>query len=320
MGNLKQGENKNDFSRRKFIKGSASAVAATSLLGVGSIAAAQDGTANKPEDPDTSVRWKSKPGDLYNRTYGYGDKDVTGWKGRIVYGATIGILQIECNIPMLPGDMGNPTTFDYPVIYESLGNLDPNWVLSPTPHPEVLKATISACKRLELQGVRAIIGNCGFFANYQTDVASEINTPFFNGSLMQVPMLLNSIGQDKKVGIMTANGPMLEEAPALKNCGVQDKDMNRIVIYGNQDGEQMLNCTLESGYLNPLALQKELIDLGKKMVEDHPDVGAVVLECTEFPPHAYAIQDALRLSVWDFTTMANFMHAGAMRAPFTGWM
>jgi len=24
--------------------------------------------------------------------------------------------------------------------------------------------------------------------------------------------------------------------------------------------------------------------------------------------------------VWDFVTMTNFMHAGAMRKPYTGWM
>ncbi len=57
-----------------------------------------------------------------------------------------------------------------------------------------------------------------------------------------------------------------------------------------------------------------------KMVKDNPDIGAVVLECTEFPPYAHAIQDAIRLNVWDFVTMTNFMHAGAMRKPFTGWM
>jgi len=46
----------------------------------------------------------------------------------------------------------------------------------------------------------------------------------------------------------------------------------------------------------------------------------VVLECTEFPPYAHAIQNAIRRSVWDFVTMTNFMHAGAMRKPYTGWM
>ena len=134
-------------------------------------------------------------------------------------------------------------------------------------------------------------------------------------------MLLTSIGTDKKVGILTANKPLLVDAPACKNCGVSDDDFkNRVVIYGAEEGEMMNRVTGEKGSFNPKALEKELVDLAKKMIAENPDVGAVVLECTEFPPYAHAIQDAIRLPVWDFVTMTNLMHAGAMRTPFTGWM
>ena len=96
--------------------------------------------------------------------------------------------------------------------------------------------------------------------------------------------------------------------------------MDRVVIYGAEKGTQMNRITGKKGTFNPDAFKQELVSLALKMFEEHPDIEAVVLECTEVPPHAYAIQDAIRRSVWDFTTMANFMHAGAMRKPFTGWM
>jgi hypothetical protein len=92
------------------------------------------------------------------------------------------------------------------------------------------------------------------------------------------------------------------------------------VVYGNEDGEQMNLITGLAGRYNPKALEKELVDLATTMIKEHPDVGTVLLECTEFPPHAHAIQNAIRRNVWDFTTMANFMQNGAMRKPFTGWM
>jgi len=307
-------------TRREVLSKAAVLAAGAAVIGGGTarLAAADEPKVDKASD--SSARWKAEPGDLYTETRGYGDKDVTGWKGRRVYGATVGILQLPANIPMLPGDVGNPTTFTFPVLYELIPDIDPFWVLASEPHPEVLKGTIAACKRLELQGVQSIIGNCGFFANYQPEVAKAIAVPFFNGSLMQVPMLLASVGSEKKVGVMTANAKLLKAAPALKNCGVAAADMDRVVIYGNEDGEQMNKVTGETGRFNPKALERELVDLATKMVREHPDIGAVVLECTEFPPYAHAIQDAIRLSVWDFTTMANFMHAGAMRAPFTGWL
>jgi hypothetical protein len=318
---LEQGETKSNLSRRNFIVGSASAIAAGSAIGLMGGASNAAVAPKPPESPDTSVRWETKPGDLYNEKSGYGDEDVTGWNGRLIYGPTVGILQLPANIPMLPGDMGNPTTFNFPVLYEEIEEIDPFWVLATEPHPVVLKKCIAACKRLAMQGVRTIIGNCGFFANYQPEVSKSLDpgVQFFNGSLMQVPMLLNSVGSNKKVGILTANAELLIPSPALKNCGVSDKDMSRVVIYGNEKGKQMKKITGETGRFNPKALEEELVDLAVKMIKKHPDIGAVVLECTEFPPYAHAIQNAIRRNVWDFVTMTNFMHAGAMRKPFTGW-
>ena len=75
-----------------------------------------------------------------------------------------------------------------------------------------------------------------------------------------------------------------------------------------------LRSRVKRAAFNPKAFEKELVDLAVEMVTvKHPDIGAVVLECTEFPPYAHAIQNAIRRSVWDFVTMTNFMHAGAMR-------
>ena len=325
-----QHDTDNDLSRREFLSRSTGTVVAASAIAAGSavglMGAASDASAAvappEPESPDTSVRWNTEHGDLYNEKLGYGDRDVTGWKGRYVYGPTVGILQLPANIPMLPGDVGNPTTFDFPVLYELIEEIDPFWVLADKPHPVVMKKVIAACKRLTMQGVTTIIGNCGFFANYQPEVAEslDVGVTYFNGSLMQLPMILTSVGANKKVGVLTASKKLLMPSPALKYSGVSDEDMKRIVVYGNEDGKEMLKVTGETGRFNPKKLEKELVDLAKKMVKENPDVGAIVLECTEFPPYAHAIQDAVRLNIWDFVTMTKFMHAGAMQKPYTGWI
>ena len=334
MENLEQGETKSNLSRREFLSKSTGTIAAASAIAAGASLLSTEASAAWPKSSDVSIpsdlmpvvdvdpdlRWKIRQGDLYYEKRGYEDRDVTGWKGRSVYGPTVGIVQLPANIPMLPGDMGNATTFDFPVLYELIPDINPHWVLSAEPHPEVLKRTIIAAHRLEMQGCRAIIGNCGFFANYQPEVAKAITVPFFNGSLMQVPMALIAVGSNKKVGVLTANGKLLKAAPALKNSGVADKDMSRVVIYGNEDGKQMNNVTGEKGQFSPKGLEKELVALAKKMVKEHPDIGAIVLECTEFPPHAFAIQEAVRLPMYDFVTLTKLMHAGAMQKPYTGWL
>ena len=271
-----------------------------------------------PELVDTSLRWNATPGPLYSETTGYGDEEIRSYPGRRIFGVTVGILQLAAQLPMPPGDMGNASTFPFPVLYESTGPIEFGWLAGTDPHPEVVKRSIAAAKRLELQGVRAIIGNCGFWANYQQIVAEAINVPFFSSSLLQIPMVMTAIRPDQKVGVMTAHGEALKAAPALKYSGVTD--MSRIVIYGAEHDPDMLCVLNNETHYNPKNLESALVALARKMVEEHPDIGAVVLECSEFPPHAHAVHEAIRLNVWDFTTLANWMFAGTIRKPFTGWM
>jgi len=41
------------------------------------------------------------------------------------------------------------------------------------------------------------------------------------------------------------------------------------------------------------------------MVAENPDIGALLLECTLFPTHAWAIQEAVQLPVYVFTTLID---------------
>ena len=40
------------------------------------------------------------------------------------------------------------------------------------------------------------------------------------------------------------------------------------------------------------------------------DVGAIVLECTNMPPYAHAIQESLRMPVYDIYSLITWLHAG----------
>ena len=42
----------------------------------------------------------------------------------------------------------------------------------------------------------------------------------------------------------------------------------------------------------------------------HPDVGAIVLECTNMPPYAAALRRQVGLPVYDIYSMVNYFHAG----------
>ncbi|MGI9579459.1 MAG: aspartate/glutamate racemase family protein [Microthrixaceae bacterium] len=256
---------------------------------------------------------------LYTRTTGYGADDVvTSWEGRGAAGELLGIIELTVNIPFIPGNINNASTFDFPVRHESMGDIDPHWVVSDEPHPEVIKRAVAAGQRLQQRGCRAVMGNCGFFANYQNVVAAELDVPFFGSSLMQIPMMLASMGSDQIVGVLTANGPALEGADALEQSGVASRD--RLVIYGMQDEPEFSSNLLSTtGRLRPQLIENELVAKATQMVEDHPNIGAICLECTEFPPHAHAIQNAVRRPMWGFTTLAHWIHDGLVRHRYKCW-
>jgi hypothetical protein len=43
-------------------------------------------------------------------------------------------------------------------------------------------------------------------------VQARIGTPFFSSSLMMLPMMVRSMPKNQKVGVLTANGPLLRSS------------------------------------------------------------------------------------------------------------
>ena len=55
--------------------------------------------------------------------------------------------------------------------------------------------------------------------------------------------------------------------------------------------------------------RRENVEAARDLMERHPEVGAIVLECTNMPPYAAAIRDATRLPVFDITTLVRMVYA-----------
>jgi hypothetical protein len=105
---------------------------------------------------------------------------------------------------------------------------------------------------------------------------------------------------------------------ALFQCGVDD--LSGLVIYGAQDLPEFRNILECTGKFNSHKLEQELVGLARQMVSENPEIGAILLECSDMPPYAWAIQNATRLPVFDFITLIDWIHGGMVRRPFTGLM
>jgi hypothetical protein len=55
-------------------------------------------------------------------------------------------------------------------------------------------------------------------------------------------------------------------------------------------------------------------------VKQHPEVGAILLECSDMPPYAWAVQNAVQLPVFDFISLINWVETAVVRRPFGGYI
>lgn len=55
------------------------------------------------------------------------------------------------------------------------------------------------------------------------------------------------------------------------------------------------------------AVTDEVVGVVRKGLEEHPDIGAVVLECTDLPPYSARIRDELDIPVFDINTMISYV-------------
>jgi len=61
------------------------------------------------------------------------------------------------------------------------------------------------------------------------------------------------------------------------------------------------------------AAREEHVRVARRLVAEHSDIGAIVLECTNMPPYAADIQRETGLPVFDIVSLVTMVH-GALAA------
>jgi aspartate/glutamate racemase len=225
--------------------------------------------------------------------------------GQNIFGFSVGILMLDTRFPRIPGDMGNASTFPFPVLYHRVRGASPDRVVRQG-QQELLPAFIEGARALEREGVRAVTTNCGFLAKFQSEVAASVSIPVFTSSLMLVPLVHRMLPPKKAVGIMTVDASSLRPEH-YSGAGIT-KDIPTVVAGMETEKEftrVMLDNELE---LDVEAARQEHLAVARRLVEAHPEIGAIVLECTNMPPYRAEIQAATGLPVFDITTLVRMVH------------
>lgn len=239
--------------------------------------------------------------------------------GRPIYGHAVGILMQNDTIVRLPGDVGNGTTFDFPVRYSLVKGVAGNDLKDVGNLDRIAPAYVDAAVELEREGVRMLAAGCGFSSILQPILADAVSIPVLTSSLVQVPLIGRSMA-GRAVGILTANSKVLDDR-YFQPLGWTSSSVN-VRVWGIEDETELLDILVHGGQppCDLLRRGNEIMSrVASSMIERYPEIGAIVMECTNLPPFASAVSAATGLPVFDIVTLIRWGYWGCVRSEFRGY-
>jgi Asp/Glu/hydantoin racemase len=153
----------------------------------------------------------------------------------------------------------------------------------------------------------AITTNCGFLSVFQREIAAHVQVPVATSALIQVPWVQAMLPPGKRVGVITVSKSSLTPRH-LEAAGVPLDTP----IVGTEDGREFFRVLIhgEKDELDIGLAARDIIEAGQKLVAANPDLGAIVLECTNMPPYAHVLREVLGLPIYDIYSLITWLHAG----------
>jgi len=225
--------------------------------------------------------------------------------------AAVGILMLETHFPRIVGDIGNADSWDFPVLYKIVQGSTATTALSGN-SLKLLDPFIEAAKELIKQGADGISTSCGFLSLMQDELSAAIDKPVAASSLMQVPWVDALLPPGKRAGVLTIHSGNLGAEHLLAAGAKTDTP-----IVGTENGREFTRVILQDEpTMNVELARQDNVDAALLLVESNPDVGAIVLECTNMVPYASDIQSRTGLPVFSIYSFINWFQSGLHAKPF----
>lgn len=232
--------------------------------------------------------------------------------GKSVYGASVGILMLDARFPRIEGDMGNALTWPFPVLYRVVRDATPDLVVR-RGATGTLDAFIAAARDLVRDGADGITTNCGFLALFQDELAAAVGVPVATSSLMQTVLVNRLLPPGRRAGILTISASTLT-AEHLRKAGVPEGTPLGSTEGGREFTRAILGNELE---LDVDLARRDNVEAARALVAANPDLGALVLECTNMVPYAADIRAATGLPVFSIYNFVSWFQQGLTPRRFT---
>lgn len=225
--------------------------------------------------------------------------------------ASLGILMLQTRFPRVHGDIGNPDTWPFPVSYRVVTGATAQRVVRERAEG-LLDAFCDAARDMVAEGVSGITTTCGFLALFQDELARRCGVPVAASSLMQVPVVARTLGSSRRVGILTISAESLTSAH-LAAAGVPPDTP----VVGTERGREFSRVILnDEPFLDVAAAEADICEAGARLLDANPDIGAIVLECTNMAPYSRALHDICGLPVFDIYSFVSWFQMGLQPREF----
>lgn len=230
------------------------------------------------------------------------------------YGIAVGIIMMDTKFPRIPGDIGHASTFPFPVLYRVVKGASAKRLVIER-DPSLLEPFIEAGKELCREGVKAITTSCGFLAIFHRQLSQALEVPMFTSSLVQIPLVHAATGF-RKVGVLTANSQGLTDLH-FESAGASGIP---VAVGGVENNYLWTVFRDDLQELDVAQAEKDVVEAAKRLVSKHDDIGGIVLECTNFPPYAKAVQQAVGLPVFDIISLTKMAYETVCIRDYNGFL
>ncbi|MHC4049414.1 aspartate/glutamate racemase family protein [Bradyrhizobium sp. 25ACV] len=224
---------------------------------------------------------------------------------------SLGVLNLESGVsvwkPRL-GSITNPSTFGFPVVVETVEGAWADVVIRGD--RALAPACIAAAQRLVERGAAVVSANCGFFIRHQAAVAASVNVPVALSSLLLVPTLLRQLPPAAKLAVVTADSTNFSE----DLLGVANPADRARVVVGGIEGGKLLQNEMQRPPVptEDAEIEADVAACVARLRAAHPEIAALLFECTAFPRITSAIRRFTGLPIYDITTLCRMTFASVV--------
>jgi hypothetical protein len=205
----------------------------------------------------------------------------------------LGVLMLQTQFPRPAGDVGHPASFRMPVRWQVVQGATPCRVV-PQTDAALLRPFIDAAHELVSQGARALTTSCGFLVRFQRELQAALPVPVWTSSLLKLPEL-------RRPGVLTVDAASL--GPTELACAGAAADTP---VEGLAPGCSLQRTLLRDlPTLDALEDRRDVVQAALRLVQRHPGLDSIVLECTNMPPYADAVAQATGLPVHHLMTLVH---------------